>query len=222
MRSIYRVVCYLVFLAVFGYGIAFVGDWDLVPRTIDRGGSTDLAAVVDIALLLVFAVQHSGMARRAFKVYVPPAIERSTYVLASSVCMAALFAAWRPLPHVVWSFESRALDVLSLVGWSWTVVATYLINHFELFGLVPMGKTTTFRTPFLYKLVRHPIYVGFIIAFTAASTMTVGHLLFAGMMFAYVMVGYRLEERDLVRALGADYEAYRERVNALVPVPRRR
>jgi len=201
LRRLYSVLCYGLFLGVFAYGVAFVGDWELVPKTIDRGGSSDLAILIDLAVMLVFAIQHSGMARRAFKVHVPAAIERSTYVLASSLCLMLVFWAWRPLPHVVWSFDSRILDLVALVGWAWAVVATFLINHFELFGLAPMRGETSFRTPLLYKLVRHPIYVGFIVAFTATSTMTYGHLLFAGVMLAYVLVGYRLEERDLVRAL---------------------
>ncbi|MFT3698736.1 MAG: NnrU family protein [Kofleriaceae bacterium] len=215
MRRVYSVLCYGLFLAVFAYGVAFVENWD-VPSTIDRGGSLDYAWIVDLAVLLLFAIQHSGMARRTFKRHVPPSIERSTYVLASTICLALVFYAWRPIPHIVWSLDSRALEIVSLFGFAWTVVATFLLNHFELFGLAP-ATGTTFRTPLLYKLVRHPIYVGFIIAFTSAATMTVGHLLFSGFMIAYVLVGYRLEERDLVRVLGGEYEAYRSRVNALIP-----
>jgi protein-S-isoprenylcysteine O-methyltransferase Ste14 len=230
-------VAYAAFLGTIVYAVGFVGGV-VVPRSVDSGGPVapvTTAALVDVALLALFAVQHSVMARRGFKErwtrLVPRPIERSTYVLLSSACLALLFLLWHPIPRVVWSVESgagrAALVSLSALGWLVALFSTFLINHFELFGLRQVFLATgrpepsRFRAPVLYKLVRHPLYLGFILAFWAAPTMTVGHLVFALGMLGYILVGIQLEERDLVREYGARYLAYREQVRGLVPIPRR-
>jgi len=235
---LYGVAAYAAFLAAILYAVGFVGGV-LVPRSVDSGGSiTPLGTAlgVDVALLLLFGVQHSVMARRGFKEVwtrvVPEPIERSTYVLASSVSLAVLFAFWRPIPAVVWSVQTPAARVavlaVSALGWIIALSSTFLLNHFELFGLrqvylaarrneVPPGR---FRTPWLYRWVRHPLYLGFIIAFWATPTMTVGHLVFSLGMLGYILAAIQLEERDLVREYGARYLAYREQVRGLIPIPR--
>lgn len=236
---LYGGVCYAVCLATFLYAIAFVEGLP-VPRTVDAGGPSSAPAtalLVDALLLTLFALQHSGMARRGFKDVwtriVPKPIERSTYVLATSSCLITLFTLWRPIPAVVWSVESPvlrgALFTVSALGWFIMLFGTFLINHFELFGLRQVFLAARrkelpappFRTPLLYKVVRHPIYLGFVLAFWAAPTMTVGHLVFAVATLGYILVGIQLEERDLIREYGARYLAYREQVRGLVPIPRR-
>jgi protein-S-isoprenylcysteine O-methyltransferase Ste14 len=207
----------------------------VVPKTIDTGAasSTTQAVVVDLLLMSLFAVQHSVMARRQFKEwwtqYVPKSVERSTYVLLASLTLMLLFWQWRPLPAIIWQIEdpdvAAAIAAVSLVGWVIVFTSTFLINHFELFGLHQVANNLTgrampaprFRTPLYYKFVRHPIYLGFIIAFWAAPTMTVGHLLFAAVTTAYIFVGILLEERDLIDLFGDDYRRYRERVSMLLP-----
>lgn len=245
---LYGVVCYLVFFVTFLYAIGFVenahvhlfGSTYFVPKAIDFGGtysSTGTALVVNLALLGLFAVQHSGMARRGFKAFwtrvlVPKAVERSTYVLFTSVCLILLFAFWRPMPDTVWVVKSEVLGKLlvgvSYAGWGIVLVSTYLINHFELFGLQQVyfhakGREPSpmqFRTPMLYKLVRHPIYLGFIIAFWFTPVMTYGHLLFAAVTLGYILVAIQLEERDLINEFGDEYRQYKGRVRGLVPVPK--
>jgi methanethiol S-methyltransferase len=217
MIALYRIACYAIFLATFAYGVAFVEDWRVVPITIDHGNPTANALWIDLALMLAFAVQHSGMARRRFKAFwtrtvVPPEVERSTYVLVASAMLVATFAWWRPMP---------GMQIVSLAGWLIATLATFLLGHFELFGL-RTPRDTAFRTPVLYRLVRHPIYLGFLIAFWATPTMTYGHLLFSTVMLVYVVLAIQLEERDLVAVLGDDYRRYRRRVRALVPLPKRR
>ena len=235
---LYGAVCYLVSVGTLLYAVGFVGA-ALVPRSVDAGGPAaplGTALGMDAVLLTLFAVQHSGMARRGFKAVwtriVPGPIERSTYVLSASVCLLLLFYFWRPIPIVVWHVEAPGLRMALLtvagLGWGIALFATFLINHFELFGLrqvylaarrkeLPYAQ---FRTPLLYKVVRHPLYLGFILAFWAAPTMTVGHLVFAVAMLGYIVVAVQLEERDLVRAYGARYLAYRQEVRGLVPIPR--
>lgn len=233
---LYGAVAYVIFLASLLYAVGFVGGF-VVPKTIDSGpeSGTMTAILIDLALLGLFAVQHSVMARPFFKRWwtriIPPAAERSTYVLASSLLLFLLFWQWRPLPGVVWNVTQPALATIlwALFGLGWLVVlvSTFLINHFDLFGLRQVylhftGQPYTpipFTSPWLYRLVRHPIMVGFLIAFWATSTMTQGHLLFAAVVTAYVLVALQLEERDLLAYHGETYSAYQRQVRMLLPLP---
>jgi len=230
---------YAVSFATILYAIGFVANlW--VPKGIDSGAPSPLAEalVVNTLLLTVFALQHSVMARPAFKRFwtrvVAKPIERSTYVLFASLSLILLFWQWRPMPMPVWTVTdpigAAVLQAASVAGWALVLVSTFLISHFELFGVKQvvmhwLGRAvpeTAFRTPFLYNLVRHPIYLGFIIAFWATPTMTAGHLLFAALTTAYIVIGIQLEERDLVTAFGDRYRRYREQVSMLIPLPWRR
>lgn len=231
---LYGVVSYLVFFVTILYAIGFITGL-VVPKTIDTGMVVPLAEaiVVNVLLMTLFAVQHSLMARKGFKAwwtqYVPAPIERSTYVLLSSLALVLLFWQWRPIPTVIWQIDDPAwaalVTGLSLLGFGMVFFATFLINHFELFGLHQVlnnlsGRTMPtqkFRTPVLYKVVRHPIYLGFIIAFWAAPTMTGGHLLFAAVTAGYILVGIWLEERDLTEMFGEQYREYCNRVGMLIP-----
>jgi methanethiol S-methyltransferase len=230
---------YLIFLGTFLYAIGFIGNFG-VPRTLDgpASGPVGLALAIDAGLLALFAAQHSVMARKWFKDWwtriVPRPLERSTYVLFSSLALILLFWQWRPLGGVVWSVENPAgrlvLWGLFAFGWGLVLVSTFLINHFDLFGLRQvwlylLGRpyaTLRFATPGPYRLVRHPLYVGWFFAFWMTPTMTLAHLLFAVATTAYILLAIRFEERDLVREHGEVYENYRRSVPMLVPFARRR
>jgi methanethiol S-methyltransferase len=231
---LYGLAAYVVFFATILYAIGFVSGL-LVPKSIDTGVALPLpeALVVDLLLMSLFALQHSVMARKPFKrwwtQYVPASVERSTYVLFSSLALILLFWQWRPIPIVAWQIDhpqvAIAVMALSFVGWLLVLTSTFLINHFELFGLHQVANNLAgrpmpaprFRTPLYYKFVRHPIYLGFIIAFWAAPMMTAGHLLFAAVTTAYILVGILLEERDLVDLFGDEYRGYKDRVRMLTP-----
>ena len=230
----YGVASYLVFLATFLYAIAFIGGF-LVPTRLDGAATTSLtrAIAIDCALLTLFAVQHSVMARRWFKErwtqIVPWAIERSTYVLCASLALLLLFWQWRPIGIQIWSVGNAGLRIvlwaLFAAGWATVLVVTFLINHFDLFGLrqvwLPLaGKPYTrvsFRTPLPYRFVRHPLYFGFLLAFWMTPTMTLAHLLFACATTAYIILAIQFEERDLVFEHGVGYEQYRRAVPMLIP-----
>jgi protein-S-isoprenylcysteine O-methyltransferase Ste14 len=231
---LYGVFSYACFLATFLYAIGFVGGFG-VPRSIDSAadGPLGVAVAVDVLLLAVFALQHSVMARPAFKRWwtriVPVPAERSTYVLASSLALLLLFWQWRPIGGLVWRVEhplvQTALYALFAAGWLTVLVTTFLINHFDLFGLRQVWlhlrgepyRPLGFVTPGPYRLVRHPLYVGWLLAFWATPTMTAAHLLFAVTTTAYILIAIRLEERDLGEIHGERYAEYRRNVPMLVP-----
>jgi protein-S-isoprenylcysteine O-methyltransferase Ste14 len=230
---VYGVVCYVLFLGVFVYGIGFIGAV-LTPTSLDGIPHRPFgqALGIDLALLAVFAVQHSGMARPAFKRwltrFVPEAAERSTYVLLSSVALVALFVHWEPIGGVVWNLKGSArafITGLYIFGWLLLLYTTFLIDHFDLFGLKQVWRRLTgrtylspqFHTPSLYRLVRHPLYIGWLIIFWAAPTMTSAHLLFALATTGYILIAIQLEERDLVSAFGERYVEYRRRTPMLLP-----
>jgi protein-S-isoprenylcysteine O-methyltransferase Ste14 len=230
----YGILSYLFFFGVFLYGIGFIGGF-LTPTSLDGVPTSSLgrALTADLSLLAAFALQHSGMARPAFKAwwkrYVPEAAERSTYVLLSSIALAALYVYWQPIGGVVWSVtDGAARDVVIgvyLFGWLLLLYTTFLIDHFDLFGLKQVWRrlanktyrAPVFRTPSLYKLVRHPLYIGWLTIFWAAPTMTVAHLIFALATTAYILIAIQLEERDLVAAFGNVYVDYRARTPMLIP-----
>jgi protein-S-isoprenylcysteine O-methyltransferase Ste14 len=234
LALLYGVVSYLIFFITFLCAIGFVEDL-VVPQTIDAGPVTPWpqALVINLVLMSVFAIQHSVMARPAFKQWwtqlVPASVERTTYVLAASLALALLLWQWRPMPTVIWHIADPniaiAVMVLSFIGWFIVLTSTFLINHFELFGLHQVANNfagrpmpaARFRTPLFYHFVRHPIYLGFIIAFWAAPTMTIGHLLFAAVTTAYILVGIQLEEHDLIDIFGDQYRVYKQRVSMLLP-----
>lgn len=229
----YGAICYLAFLASFIYAIGFLGNFG-VPKSIDSGPQLPLGAALAInaALLALFALQHSIMARQWFKTawtrIVPVPVERSTYVLFSSVALILLFWKWEPMGGVIWNVESTfgklALDALYAAGWLTVLATTFLIDHFDLFGLRQVwlylvGRPYTslgFRTPGPYRYVRHPLYVGWLLVFWSAPVMTVAHLVFAIATTAYILIAIQFEERDLVRFHG-EYAEYRRQVPMLVP-----
>lgn len=239
LAVLYGIVAYMIFLVTFVYAIAFVGDM-VVPKTVDSGTPGPLmeALIVNVVLLGIFAVQHSVMARQGFKRWwtriVPKSVERSTFVVFATAALALMLWQWRPMPDVIWSVQDpiaiAAIQVVFWLGWALLLLSTFLLNHFELFGLRQvlarmMGwklPDPQFRTPFLYKRVRHPLYLGFILGFWAAPTMTMGHLLLSVGTTGYILIGIFFEERDLIRLFGEQYRAYRRQVSMLIPLPGRR
>jgi protein-S-isoprenylcysteine O-methyltransferase Ste14 len=230
----YGGIAYLIFFGTFLYAVGFVSRF-IVPKTVDSGAASSpmTALLVNLVLMSIFAVQHSGMARQGFKKlfarFASPAIERSTYVLLASLSLILLFWQWRPMPMTIWNIDDPVLAGIAtaggFAGWLIVLYSTFLISHFELFGLTQVvshfaGRAVEpmkFKTPGLYRLIRHPIYLGFIIAFWCTPVMTLGHLLFAAVTTAYIFVGIYLEERDLVSLFGDQYRRYRDKVAMLVP-----
>lgn len=236
---VYAAACYLFFFATFLTIIGFLADAPFLAKTVDRGQSTPplMAALINFSLLGVFALQHSVMARPAFKrawtQVIPKVAERSTYVLAATLCVVLLIWQWRPLDQTIWNVTNPsaqyALWALQGIGWGILLLATFLLNHFELFGLRQgfnylIGHTpapTPFHTPLLYKHVRHPLYLGFVIAFWSAPHMSLGHLLFAVGGTGYILLGIFFEERDLIATFGQKYRDYQKRVPMLLPFGKR-
>lgn len=237
--ALYGAIAYAIFFATFCYAAGFVGNL-VVPKSIDVGIPASavgeplaLSVVVNVLLLGVFAIQHSVMARPAFKRWwtriVPPAAERSTFVLLASLALLFMVLEWRPLPGIAWDLSGSSPGALLrgvyAVGWGLVLVSTFQIDHFELFGLKQVWQhlsgrsapTPTFRTPLLYRHVRHPIYLGFLLGFWGTPVMSTGHLLFAAVTSAYILVGIWFEERDLLAQFGQRYRSYRERVGMLLP-----
>ena len=230
----YGVACYLVFLVTSLYAAGFLGNI-IVPKSIDSGSRSPFlqALAIDLALLGLFALQHSIMARQWFKAVwtriVPAPVERSTYVLCSSLVLLLMFWKWEPIGGVIWRAESitekPVLNGLYVIGWLIVLAATFLINHFDLFGLRQVWlhlrgrayKPIAFRTPGLYRIVRHPLYVGWLLVFWSAPVMTAAHLVFAAVTTAYILIAIQFEERDLVR-LHREYAEYRSRVPMILPV----
>ncbi|MCH7848684.1 MAG: isoprenylcysteine carboxylmethyltransferase family protein [Planctomycetes bacterium] len=234
---IYGLICYLAFFGTILYAIGFIENM-VVPKGIDDGtvGSAGQSILINVLLLGAFALQHSIMARPAFKVWwtkiIPKQIERSTYVLLSSGLLCLMFWQWRPMTTALWSIDQpilkHGLHGISFLGWAMVFYSTFIINHFDLFGLRQVflylqGKPYTdlkYAERSLYKLVRHPLYLGFITAFWFTPDMTQGHLLFAAVTTAYILVAIQLEERDLMKGLGQDYIDYRKRVSMILPIPK--
>lgn len=232
---LYAAIAYMIFFAVFLYLIVFTGNLPGAQLTVDRGPAAAIAIAlpIDLALIALFGLQHSVMARPAFKAVwtriVPPPIERSTYVMMTNLVLVLLFLGWHPMPTPVWTVDSAAgaaiLWGLFGLGWLIVLLSTFLINHFELFGLqqawfswrARSEATPVLHQPFFYKLVRHPLYAGFFLAFWATPAMTAGHLLLAVGLSAYMLIAIQLEERNLIDTFGDDYRAYRKTTPMLIP-----
>ena len=240
LAFLYGITCYLIFLIAFLYAIAFVGNIPLAPKTIDSGPASPpaQALVINAVLLGLFAIQHSVMARqwfkRAWKKIVPTAVERSTYVLLATLILLLLYWKWQPMTTVIWNVgnpnAATILRGLFWIGWGMVLVSTFLVDHFGLFGMKQVynylvdkpDEPPPFKTPSLYKIVRHPLYLGFVISFWATPRMTAGHLFFAVMTTAYILVAIQFEERDLIRFYGDNYRRYRQQVSMLFPLRVRR
>ena len=239
LSLLFAIVAYAIFFATFLYLIVFVGDFSFAALTVDVGPESPaaIAVLIDVALIALFGLQHSVMARPAFKAkwtkVVPPQAERSVYVLAASIALMILFLGWRPIDTVVWAVTNpilaQSIWLLFWAGWATVLISTFLINHFELFGLQQAwfhvrGREAAkpeFRTPMFYKYVRHPLYLGFFLAFWATPEMTAGHLLLAAGVSVYMLIAIRYEERDLTDLFGDDYRNYRHGVGMLLPRFRR-
>jgi protein-S-isoprenylcysteine O-methyltransferase Ste14 len=238
LKLLYATVAYASFLLIAVWSVAFLGGF-AIPKTIDSGdaGPWPIALAIDGAILGLFAVQHSVMARPGFKrvwtKVVPPAIERATYVLLSSLILGLLYSAWRPMPGVLWSVTGAAAIALWIaygLGWVIVVASTFMIDHFHLFGLTQAWQALkkkaetepSFRVVLLYRFVRHPLMLGFLIAFWATPHMSVGHLVFTLLATGYIFVGTYFEERDLRAALGETYARYQAEVPMLLPIPKRK
>lgn len=234
---LYSIACYLVFFGTFIYLVGFVQNL-YFQKTIDRGDISEsllTAIAINTGLLFLFGFQHSTMARKSFKEtwlsIIPSPIERSTYVFVSSLILLIIMIGWQPIPIQVWDFTGQTLgnfiSGFSWLGWALLLLSTFSINHFHLFGLFQPYKFITgqldqalkFKIPLLYKLVRHPLYLGFLISFWFAPLMTIGHLLFSSAMTLYILIGITMEEKDLVSEFGKDYEDYRKKVPKLIPLP---
>lgn len=239
--ALFGIAAYLIFLATFLYLIGFVAGFPMLPTSVDHpAGSMPplMAGIVDIALVAVFGLQHSVMARSGFKAawtrIVPQPIERSGYMIFTCLALILMFTCWQPLPALLWDVRSTpaapVIWALFAAGWLIVLLSTFLISHFELFGLTQVWNhwrghspvAPTFRQPFFYRLVRHPLYSGFLIAFYATPAMTVGHLIFASAMTIYILLAIEFEERDLIGLFGPEYERYRAKVGKLSPRWRRR
>ena len=236
---LYGIIAYAVFVASFLYAIGFVGNV-IVPKSIDSGpvGPVSEALIIDTLLLGLFAIQHSVMARQRFKRwwtrFVPPSVERSTYVLFASLALLLVYWQWRPIPEPVWTLEypvaATTLNAIFWFGWGMLLVSTFLISHFELFGLSQalarlfdrQVPKPVFKTPFLYRSIRHPIYLSFLLAFWSTPVMSAGHLLFSLATTGYILIAIQLEERDLIQLFGDQYRSYRREVAMLFPLPRRK
>jgi len=239
LAFLYGVLCYLIFFVTLLYAIGFVANV-VVPKSIDTGTAVPLAwaLLIDALLLSVFAIQHSVMARQWFKRLwtrmVPQPVERSTYVLVASCALLLLFWQWRPLTAIIWDVRNPTgailLQGLFWIGWGLVLVSTFLVDHFSLFGVKQVytylkqqpSEPQPFKTPAVYKTVRHPLYLGFIIAFWSTPRMNLGHLFFAIMTTAYIILAIQFEERDLIRSYGDQYRDYRRRVSMLIPMPPRK